>query len=49
MTDYIDRHLMDSLNEVGDVYDYWRKFVSGERAAILTLATVTHHQNGMKP
>lgn len=50
MTDHIDRHLMDSLNEVSDIYERLVDLGYDELAAgLLTLATVTHHQNGMKP
>lgn len=55
MTDHIDRGLKQSINEVADIHNtFLDGFDEDDRhrattAAILTLATVTHHQNGMKP
>lgn len=55
MTDHIDRELQQSINEVVHIYNRISEALPHEPpwstslAAILTLATVTHHQNGMKP
>ena len=55
MTDHTDRELGQTLREVTDIYGDWRGRIDGNAqysdlmASILTLATVTHHQNGMKP
>ena len=50
MTDHIDRGLNQTINEVSDIYERLVDLGCDELAAgLLTLATVTHHQNGMKP
>lgn len=55
MTDHTDRELQQSINEVTDIYNVWRSRINMNSqygdlmSSILTLATVTHHQNGMKP
>lgn len=55
MTDHIDRGLRQTIDEVVDIHNDIRGCISKNAAcddisaAILTLATVTHHQNGMKP
>ena len=50
MTDYIDRELNQTISEVDAIYDRLTALGHGDAAAaILTLATVTHHQNGALP
>lgn len=50
MTDHIDRELSQTINEVSDIYERLVDLGYDELAAgLLTLATVTHHQNGTKP
>lgn len=54
MNNHIDRELNQSAREIAsihnDLFDHVEETPArGIIAAILTLATVTHHQNGMKP
>lgn len=50
MTDHLDRELKQTIREVTDIYERLVDIGYHEpEAALLTFATVTHHQNGTKP
>lgn len=50
VSDLIDRELNQTISEVSDIYERLVDLGYDEIAAgLLTLATVTHHQNGTKP
>lgn len=51
MTNHTDRELNQTINEVESIHLHFLKSMrySDHEAAILTLATITHHQNGTKP